>query len=126
MQISKMAKGHSKPPQPSIEKKPVNLMDTPMTSKEKQSLKDSIPELTMPQQTGILEIVQDSCPKNTQGEVYEFELDSLPVRKCRELEKYVEQCIKENEKKRKRKEADKTRRERHRQNKPAAGTQAAY
>jgi len=45
-----------------MEKKPIDLMNTPMTSKEKQALKDSIPELTMPQQTGILKIVQDSCP----------------------------------------------------------------
>jgi hypothetical protein len=35
----------------------------------------------------------------------------LSIRKCRELEQYVEKCIKENKKKAKRKEADKLRRE---------------
>jgi len=34
---------------------------------------------------------------------------------CRELEKYVEQCIKENIKKKKRKDADKLRRDKQRQ-----------
>ncbi len=41
----------------------------------------------------------------------------LPVRKCRELEKYVENCIKENAKKAKRKEADKVRRIKQRESK---------
>jgi hypothetical protein len=39
----------------------------------------------------------------------------LPVRKCRELEKYVEACTKENKKKAKRKEADKFRRDKQRE-----------
>ena len=104
----------NKPKPPPVEKKPLNLMDTPMTSKEKSALKDSIPELTFSQQSGILQIVQDSCNNKSQGEVYEFELDMLSVRKCRELEKYVSECIKENIKKKKRKDADKKRRENQR------------
>jgi hypothetical protein len=47
--------------------------------------------------------------------VFEFELDMLTVRKCRELEKYVDGCIKENKKKAKRKEADKVRRDKQRE-----------
>ena len=41
----------------------------------------------------------------------------LPVQKCRELEKYVESCLKENVKKAKRKEADKVRRIKKRESK---------
>jgi hypothetical protein len=44
----------------------------------------------------------------------------LTVRKCRELEKYVENCIKENHKKLKRKEADKVRRDKQRESKQLA------
>jgi hypothetical protein len=43
--------------------------------------------------------------------VFEFELDALPINKLRELEDYVETCQKSNDKKNKRKEADKKRRE---------------
>lgn len=56
-----------------------------MTTAEKSELKDSIPLLTLPQQNGILKIVQDSCPQSAKDEVFEFELDMLTVRKCREL-----------------------------------------
>ena len=105
------------PKPPVVEKKPVNQMEIPMSKQEKQTLKDSIPRLNMTQQTGILTIVQESLPKTAQGEVYEFELDMLPVRKCRELEKYVNDCIKENIKKTKRKEADKIRRDKQRSTK---------
>lgn len=41
----------------------------------------------------------------------------LTIRKCRELEKYVDNCIKENKKKMKRKEADKVRRDKQRESK---------
>jgi hypothetical protein len=41
----------------------------------------------------------------------------LSVKKCRELEKYVDNCIKENKKKMKRKEADKVRRDKQRESK---------
>lgn len=51
--------------------------------------------------------------------MFEFELDMLPVRKCRELQKYVDTCIKENKKKAKRKEADRLRREKQKEIKSA-------
>ncbi len=106
-----------KPSEFAAVRKPASLADTPMTPQEKSFLKDSIPQLTLSQQNGILNIVRDSCPQPAQGEVFEFELDMLPVRKCRELEKYVENCIKENAKKAKRKEADKVRRIKQRESK---------
>ena len=87
-------------------------MNTPMNGREKQALKESIPELTHQQQSGILDIVRDACDNNgAKDDVFEFELDQLPVHKCRELQKYVERCIKENIKKDKRKQADFKRRE---------------
>lgn len=43
-------------------------------------------------------------------DVIEFELDMLPPQKARSLKEYMEKCIKENDKKRKRKEADAKRR----------------
>jgi hypothetical protein len=61
--------------------------------------------LTPEQQRGIIDIVKDSINQNN-NEVFEFELDQLPVRKCRELDTYVKGCIKINQKKQKRKEAD--------------------
>ncbi len=49
----------------------------------------------------------------------------LPIRKCRELQKYVENCIKENKKKAKRKEADKLRREKQKEIKSLSAMNAA-
>ena len=82
-----------------------------MTSSEKERLKHSISSLLPVQQTGIVKIVQAYCQKNNTSGVFEFELDQLPIDKLRELEAYVEQCQKENEKKKKRQEADAKRRE---------------
>ena len=42
----------------------------------------------------------------------QFVLDQLPVKISRDLETYVKKCLKENEKKEKRKKADALRRER--------------
>jgi len=46
--------------------------------------------------------------------MFEFELDSLPVHKCHELDAYVKDCVKENAKREKRKASDKLRREKQR------------
>ena len=63
-----------------------------MTMEEKTILKNNIGALTPEQQRGIIQIVAD-CINTAAGEVFEFELDQLPVRKCRELEQYVKKCI---------------------------------
>jgi hypothetical protein len=47
-------------------------------------------------------IVKDFCQKNVQTGVFEFELDSLPITKLRELESFVDGKHKEYEKKKKR------------------------
>jgi hypothetical protein len=77
--------------------------------------------LTQSQQNGIIQIVQQCIPQNNKGDVFEFELDQLPTRKCRELENYVKGCLKENAKKQKRKEADAKRREKQKSSKQGAG-----
>jgi len=92
-----------------------------MTLEEKSQLKNSIPMLTQSQQNGIIQIVQQCIPQNNKGDVFEFELDQLPTRKCRELENYVKGCLKENAKKQKRKEADAKRREKQKSSKQGAG-----
>lgn len=58
-----------------------------------------------------MKIVKDFCSKNNASGVFEFELDALPINKLRELEDYVEEQQKINDKKNKRKEADSKRRE---------------
>ena len=77
---------------------------------EKNNLKNSISQLTTEQQRGIIDIVRE-CINQNSGEVFEFELDQLPARKCRELEQYVKRCITINNKKEKRKIADQQRRQ---------------
>jgi len=80
-----------------------------MNIEEKNTLKNNIGALTPDQQRGIINIVSD-CINQRGGEVFEFELDQLPPRKCRELETYVKKCIAINQKKEKRKIADQARR----------------
>ncbi len=66
--------------------------DAPMTSQDKEKIKNLIGSLLQPQQSGIIKIVQDYCTKNISTGVFEFELDLLPPEKLRELEAYVEKC----------------------------------
>jgi hypothetical protein len=44
---------------------------------------------------GIYEIVKDSIPN--QSDTLEFDLKELSNTKCRELEEYVNKCIKQNQ-----------------------------
>jgi hypothetical protein len=47
---------------------------------------------------GIYRIVKESInPNGTNTETLEFDLKELSDRKCRELEEYVNKCIKENQ-----------------------------
>ena len=46
------------------------------------------------------------CVNPNGSEVFEFELDQLTAKKCRQLENYVKLCIQQNTKKEKRKIAD--------------------
>jgi len=71
------------------------VSDKPMNIDEKNQLKNSIGLLTEEQQRGIINLVQD-CLSTNGGEVFEFELDQLPPKKCRELENYVKKCLSVN------------------------------
>lgn len=62
-------------------------MDRPMSDEEKKGLSRSIRNLTAPQLKGIIKIVKDMFPEK--DGMLEFDIDSLPPRKCRELEEYV-------------------------------------
>jgi hypothetical protein len=62
-------------------------MDRPMSDEEKKNLSRSIRNLTAPQLKGIIKIVKDMFPER--DGMLEFDIDSLPPRKCRELEEYV-------------------------------------
>lgn len=62
------------------------------------------------QKNGVIKIVQEFS-RQSEGSC-QFVLDQLPIAVCRELESYVKRCLKENEKKLKRKESDAKRRER--------------
>ena len=66
-----------------------------MTPQEKQELGLSIRKLTPVQLQGIIDIMKDTC--NDQGETLEFDIDTLPPRKCRELERYVHMCLRRKE-----------------------------
>lgn len=76
-----------------------------MSQDEKNQLKLNIGLITPEQQRGIIDLVSDIINQNG-SEVFEFELDQLPTRKCRQLENYVKLCISANTKKEKRKIAD--------------------
>lgn len=53
-----------------------------MSLEEKNQLKVNIGHLSPDQQRGIIDIVAD-CINQNGGEVFEFELDQIPPRKCR-------------------------------------------
>eukprot|EP00347_Sterkiella_histriomuscorum_P018127 403346686 len=66
-----------------------------MPFSERQTLGHNIQFLQTEQLLGIVPIIQDKS--QGQKEIVEFDLKELPHRKCRELERYVMKCIKENQ-----------------------------
>lgn len=63
-----------------------------MTLQEKKALGQEIRALQPQYLRGLIAILRDSLPSAIQGEELEFDLDALPVKTCRELERYVKQC----------------------------------
>ena len=45
-------------------------------------------------QRGIILILSD-CIQPNNSQTFEFELDAIPPRKCRELDQYVKICLKQ-------------------------------
>jgi len=71
--------------------------------------------MSVDQRKGIYPIVKEELQKQRSnssngGGPYEFLLDQLPAKIARELQKYVESCIKSNKKKEQRRLNDQARR----------------
>ena len=64
------------------------INEKPMTLQEKKNLGQNIRNLPAQYLRGVWEIVNDGI-LNQHKEELEFDIDTLPVKKCRELERYV-------------------------------------
>jgi len=70
--------------------KPSSNLDKPMTIQEKRILGQNIRSLPPEYLRGVWDIVSEGLPYNQQNkEELEFDIDTLPVRITRELERYV-------------------------------------
>ena len=69
----------------------VKPTERPMSIQEKKQLCQNIKKLEPRFLRGVLDIVKESM--DVQGEELEFDIDKLPTKTCRELEKYVKQCL---------------------------------
>ena len=77
-----------------MQKKIIN-MEKPMSISEKNALGNAIRNLNKEQLKGIIKLLSDSKINQEQsGQVkyFEFDIDKLPPKKLRELEKYVNDC----------------------------------
>ncbi|CAD8098472.1 unnamed protein product [Paramecium primaurelia] len=73
-------------------KKPIkqpSLMEQPMNMQEKRALVSNINSLPPEHLRGVWEIVSDGLKIQEQNDELEFDIDTLPVKKTRQLEKYV-------------------------------------
>lgn len=66
-----------------------NLLEEPMNAQEKTQLKQRIMGLSQDKLAGMIQIIQDTIDMSKNNKTLEFDIDSLPTRKCRELEQYV-------------------------------------
>ena len=66
-----------------------------MSIEEKNSLGNAIRNLNKEQLKGIIKLLSDSKinqAQSGQSKYFEFDIDKLPIKKLRELEKYVNDC----------------------------------
>lgn len=68
-------------------------VDRPMTLQEKKALGQNIRALQPQHLRGLISIIKDSLPKDIQGTELEFDIDTLSPKVCRELERYVRNCL---------------------------------
>ena len=76
------------------QKKLIN-MEKPMSISEKNALGNAIRNLNREQLKGIIKLLSDSKinqAQSGQSKYFEFDIDKLPIKKLRELEKYVNDC----------------------------------
>ena len=64
----------------------------PMTMEEKTILGENIGQLNIEQLKGIIKIIKYNISDN-KDEFFEFDIDKLSIKKCRELETYVKNCL---------------------------------
>jgi hypothetical protein len=86
------------------------ISERPMDNEEKNKLRLTIQQLNPDYQRGIIDLLRDIINPSNQ-DCFEFELDQIPVRKCRQLETYARLCLQQTQKKEKRKIADQARRQ---------------
>ncbi len=72
----------------------INIMEKPMNMAEKNSLGNSIRMLTQEQLKGVISIVSENMDKQHSSKYFEFDIEILPTRVLRELEKYTKMCLK--------------------------------
>jgi len=75
------------------EKAWTSIMDKPMSMIEKNALGANIRTLNPDQLRGIIAILSDSNSVEQNLRYFEFDIENLPVRKLRELEKYVKTSL---------------------------------
>ena len=70
-----------------------HISDKAMTHEEKNALGNAIRNLNKDQLKGIIRILNEKMIENKNGNQYfEFDIDKIPTKKLRELEKYVQTC----------------------------------
>lgn len=67
--------------------------DKPMTTEEKKALGDNIKKMDKEQLKGIVELLKGCINHDNSSKFFMFDIEQLPVRKCRELEAYVRSCL---------------------------------
>lgn len=69
-----------------------NIMERPMTAVEKSQLRQNIMKLPQDKLIGVIPIIRDGEEMATNNRTLEFDIETLPTKKCRELERYVKKC----------------------------------
>lgn len=78
-----------------VKKEPsLSISDKPMTTIEKNQLGNNIKKLKPELARGIINILSDSTNVETNSKYFEFDIETLPTKKLREIEKYVLNCLK--------------------------------
>jgi hypothetical protein len=78
-----------------------NVYNNNMSIEEKNALGNAIRNLNKEQLKGIIKLLSDSKISQSQSghtKFFEFDIDKLPLKKLRELEKYVKDCLASNNK----------------------------
>ena len=75
------------------EKTWTSIMEKPMSMTEKNALGSNIRSLNPDQLRGIIAILSDSNSVEQNLRYFEFDIENLPTKKLRELEKYVKNAL---------------------------------